>query len=149
MTRRRSRRGRRQDRATLVMLATATGGAMLILAGRTLPVLLLVAVAAGAGYAAGRLRRSRSTGSRRPPDSVAGRTVPRPNVPRGDNRARRNGWLPPARPATVTLALSRECAGDEHGICPGGSCECLCGHDARVIVAMYAAREAAPDEPPF
>jgi hypothetical protein len=72
-------------------------------------------------------------------------TPPQPRTARGDARARRNGWIPPAAASTRTVAISDECAEDSHVFCAGTGCACPCNHDPRVIAAINEARYTAPD----
>lgn len=85
------------------------------------------------------------------------RTAVKPGTAAGimaarDTKAVRNGWLPPKEKLTPVL-VSRECAGGECAICPGGKCGCSCNHDAKLIVARnearYDAEHAATDKVPF
>jgi hypothetical protein len=68
-------------------------------------------------------------------------------------RARSNGWVPPASPELVTMALSPQCRDLDCVSCPGGRCECpACRHSPDRVVAvsnaLYDAAQAEP-VPPF
>lgn len=145
MSTRRPRRARHRDTAALYVLGGV--GVMILFALHPLLVSLLALLAT---VSAALIRRGRRSFQRRPPARPAPSAPPPPRQAPGDARARRNGWLPPARPALL-MGITAECADGDCAICPGGDCACPCGHDARVIVAMCDARRAAADseEVPF
>jgi hypothetical protein len=154
------RAGRRAGRraglwATPAAVAVA---AVAVIALTDAPILIWVVIilsVAAVAYLLGRLHgrppaRKPVSEFKRRQRAAAGQPPRKPAQAKADSAARRNGWLPPANPAAVTLALSDACAEGECHLCDG--CEHKCGHDPAVIVARNtAAYDAAhqPDEPPY
>lgn len=137
-------RRRRRVRGRPAVLIAATVLVVVILH----PVILALLVVPGAVWAGVRYRHLFRRPNRPPaalrPRQPAVTAAPRPRP--GDAQARRNGWIPPARPRVVLVGLTPECASGECAFCPGGDCGCPCGHNAKVIVAMNKARD--DDAPP-
>lgn len=130
-----------------VLLAAGAAGAALGYRDR-----LVFAVGIGAvigfiiGYAiASRMKNQviYSTVPEPPPRAeVRARPAPRKEL----QRARRNGWEPPARKDRM-ISLSPECLGREECLaCTDNGCQCPCGHDPARIVAWNAQHYDAEHE---
>jgi len=141
-TRRRAGRGR----AALAAVTGLVAVALAVWALQHLAVLVVVLAAAAAAVVLTRRRRARTpaaaTGSQAP------ETPQRQPARKFEQRARSNGWVPPANPELTTIRVSPACAELDCVGCPGGACACpACRHEPRRIAAVNGAFHTAQADP--